>query len=241
MKKMYIRKLPVFVLAAVAAIVLLMAGTKAEAEGQEAVAVPALMDDSSELYGSLSRFLGLSAERFQIYTVAIIDPVSQKPVQADQAVPVNVEAPADYHVDRIVVSEISMSGQTPVRTEIACTWENGQVTFFTDHTGIYAVMEKKKQTELPDSLEMTPKVDKLELVPRYPDGIPSPAASASSSSAPSAPDAVSGGTDASGRQPSEAPMPGPQTGDNNFAVMWESLMIISFAAAALVALKVKKK
>ena len=128
MKKMYIRKLPVFVLAAVAAIVLLMAGTKAEAEGQEAVAVPALMDDSSELYGSLSRFLGLSAERFQIYTVAIIDPVSQKPVQADQAVPVNVEAPADYHVDRIVVSEISMSGQTPVRTEIACTWENGQVT-----------------------------------------------------------------------------------------------------------------
>ena len=102
-------------------------------------------------------------------------------------------------------------------------------------------MEKKKQTELPDSLEMTPKVDKLELVPRYPDGIPSPAASASSPSAPSTPDAVSGGTDASGRQPSEAPMPGPQTGDNNLAVIWESLTIISFAAAALVALKVKKK
>ena len=126
-----------------------------------AAAVP--MDSSNELYGSLSQFLTLSADRFRIYTVALLDPSTGMPVQAQSPVRISLEVPSDYDTGRLAVSEITAGGQTPERTEIACTYKDGKVTFETDHSGIYVVMEKKDQKDLPSSLEMTEKVDKLQL------------------------------------------------------------------------------
>lgn len=71
--------------------------------------------------------------------------------------------PADYDMTRTVISEVSMNGDTPQRTELSYTAVDGKAVFQTDHAGMFAVMVKKDQPQLPPSLEMTDKVERLEL------------------------------------------------------------------------------
>lgn len=175
------------------------------------MAFPILMDSSNELYSSLSQFLSLSSDQFQIYTVAVIDPVTQQPVQPDSPVEVSLDMPSGYDTDRVVVSEISMDGETPVRTELSFTYNNGKAVFETDHSGIYVVMEKKVQPQLPASLEMTSKVEKLELTKKYPDSVSL--------------------TSSSGTRTLN-----PQTGDDNSVLIWG--VVTAIAAAAVIALVV---
>lgn len=172
-----------------------------------------LMDSSDELYSGLSQFLALSSDQFRIYTVAVIDPVTQQPVQPDSPVEVSLDVPAGFDTGRVVVSEISMNGETPVRTELSFTYNNGKAVFETDHSGIYVVMEKKVQADLPSSLKMTSKVEKLELTKKYADR---------SSASPSASSTVLTAN--------------PQTGDDNSVLIWGVVTVI--AAAAVVALVV---
>lgn len=178
---------------------------------RDPMAFPILMDSSNELYSSLSQFLSLSSDQFQIYTVAVIDPVTQQPVQPDSPVEVSLDMPSGYDSDRVVVSEISMDGETPVRTELSFTYNNGKAVFETDHSGIYVVMEKKVQPQLPASLEMTSKVEKLELTKKYPDSVSL--------------------TSSSGTRTLN-----PQTGDDNTVLIWG--VVTAIAAAAVMALVV---
>ena len=178
---------------------------------RDPMAFPILMDSSNELYSSLSQFLSLSSDQFQIYTVAVIDPVTQQPVQPDSPVEVSLDMPSGYDTDRVVVSEISMDGETPVRTELSFTYNNGKAVFETDHSGIYVVMEKKVQPQLPASLEMTSKVEKLELTKKYPDSVSL--------------------TSSSGTRTLN-----PQTGDDNSVLIWG--VVTAIAAAAVFALVV---
>ena len=178
---------------------------------RDPMAFPILMDSSNELYSSLSQFLSLSSDQFQIYTVAVIDPVTQQPVQPDSPVDVSLDMPSGYDTDRVVVSEISMDGETPVRTELSFTYNNGKAVFETDHSGIYVVMEKKVQPQLPASLEMTSKVEKLELTKKYPDSVSL--------------------TSSSGTRTLN-----PQTGDDNSVLIWG--VVTAIAAAAVIALVV---
>ena len=178
---------------------------------RDPMAFPILMDSSNELYSSLSQFLSLSSDQFRIYTVAVIDPVTQQPVQPDSPVEVSLDMPSGYDTDRVVVSEISMDGETPVRTELSFTYNNGKAVFETDHSGIYVVMEKKVQPQLPASLEMTSKVEKLELTKKYPDSVSL--------------------TSSSGTRTLN-----PQTGDDNTVLIWG--VVTAIAAAAVIALVV---
>lgn len=178
---------------------------------RDPMAFPILMDSSNELYSSLSQFLSLSSDQFRIYTVAVIDPVTQQPVQPDSPVEVSLDMPSGYDTDRVVVSEISMDGETPVRTELSFTYNNGKAVFETDHSGIYVVMEKKVQPQLPASLEMTSKVEKLELTKKYPDSVSL--------------------TSSSGTRTLN-----PQTGDDNSVLIWG--VVTAIAAAAVIALVV---
>ena len=178
---------------------------------RDPMAFPILMDSSNELYSSLSQFLSLSSDQFQIYTVEVIDPVTQQPVQPDSPVEVSLDMPSGYDTDRVVVSEISMDGETPVRTELSFTYNNGKAVFETDHSGIYVVMEKKVQPQLPASLEMTSKVEKLELTKKYPDSVSL--------------------TSSSGTRTLN-----PQTGDDNSVLIWG--VVTAIAAAAVIALVV---
>ena len=178
---------------------------------RDPMAFPILMDSSNELYSSLSQFLSLSSDQFQIYTVAVIDPVTQQPVQPDSPVEVSLDMPSGYDTDRVVVSEISMDGETPVRTELSFTYNNGKAVFETDHSGIYVVMEKKVQPQLPASLEMTSKVEKLELTKKYPDSVSL--------------------TSSSGTRTLN-----PQTGDDNSVLIWG--VVTAIAAAAVISLVV---
>ena len=178
---------------------------------RDPMAFPILMDSSNELYSSLSQFLSLSSDQFQIYTVAVIDPVTQQPVQPDSPVEVSLDMPSGYDTDRVVVSEISMDGETPVRTELSFTYNNGKAVFETDHSGVYVVMEKKVQPQLPASLEMTSKVKKLELTKKYPDSVSL--------------------TSSSGTRTLN-----PQTGDDNSVLIWG--VVTAIAAAAVIALVV---
>ncbi|MDM8125126.1 hypothetical protein [Mediterraneibacter glycyrrhizinilyticus] len=178
---------------------------------RDPMAFPILMDSSNELYSSLSQFLSLSSDQFQIYTVAVIDPVTQQPVQPDSPVEVSLDMPSGYDTDRVGVSEISMDGETPVRTELSFTYNNGKAVFETDHSGIYVVMEKKVQPQLPASLEMTSKVEKLELTKKYPDSVSL--------------------TSSSGTRTLN-----PQTGDDNSVLIWG--VVTAIAAAAVIALVV---
>ena len=178
---------------------------------RDPMAFPILMDSSNELYSSLCQFLSRSSDQFQIYTVAVIDPVTQQPVQPDSPVEVSLDMPSGYDTDRVVVSEISMDGETPVRTELSFTYNNGKAVFETDHSGIYVVMEKKVQPQLPASLEMTSKVEKLELTKKYPDSVSL--------------------TSSSGTRTLN-----PQTGDDNSVLIWG--VVTAIAAAAVIALVV---
>lgn len=135
----------------------------AEDQGQTAV-YPILIPigSGSPQYEQLSAFLALSADRFQIYMVTFTDGQG-KPVQPDGPVQVAADIPEDYDMERTVVSEISMEGDTPLRTELSYTVSDGKALFQTDHAGLFVIMEKKALPELPPSLDMTDKVEPLDL------------------------------------------------------------------------------
>lgn len=176
-----------------------------------AVAVPMPMDSTDNLYEGLSQFLSLSSDQYQIYTVAIIDPVTGQPVQPEEPVQISLDVPSGYDTDRLVVSEISMNGETPSRMEFPFTYSSGKAVFESEHSGIYVVIEKKVQVKLPDSFDMTPKVEKLELTKKY---------YASESSASSI----------------ESSNLNPQTGDDNSVLIWGA--VTAAAAAAVIVLAV---
>ncbi len=171
-------------------------------------------------YEQLSTFLNLSADRFAIYTVVFVD-MSQQPVQPDEAVEVALPIPSDYDMNRVVVSEISVEGSTPQRTELGFESRDGNAVFSTDHMGIYVVMEKTVYSELPGSLTPTDKVDRLELSKTVP---------AVLAMTPSA-----AGISTSGMQSA------PLTGDTGISpVIWIVIMIAAVAAAVIVVI-IKRK
>ena len=116
----------------------------AEDQGQTAV-YPILIPigSGSPQYEQLSAFLALSADRFQMYMVTFADGQG-KPVQPDGPVQAAADIPEGYDMERTVVSEISMEGET-------------------DHAGLFVIMEKKALPELPPSLDMTDKVEPFDL------------------------------------------------------------------------------
>lgn len=162
--------------------------------------------ESGEEYELLSQFLALSSDQFSVYTVAFIDPVTGTPVQPEEAVEVTLSIPSGYDASRVVVSEITMNGATPSRTEISYTNENNSAVFKTDHAGLYVVMEKKVQAELPPSLEMTDKVEKLKLTKTLPTSLPYTSASGTYSA-------------------------NPQTGDDANVIVW---VCVAAAAVAVI-------
>ncbi len=134
-----------------------------ESEDQGQAVYPIFIPvESGEQYEQLSAFLSLSADHFRIYMLAFVDGQGL-PVQPEGQIPVSVDVPADYDMGRTVISEITLEGDVPQRMELAYTAAAGKAVFQTDHTGLFVIMEKKIQADLPPSLEMTDKVEKLEL------------------------------------------------------------------------------
>lgn len=133
-----------------------------EAAEQDAVYPVLIPLESGEQYEQLSVFLSLSADQFKAYIIMFVD-AGQNPAQPEGETQITLPVPVGYDMSRVVVSEITMAGNTPQRTELSYTAENGNVVFQTDHAGVFVVMEKKVQAELPPSLETTDKVDNLEL------------------------------------------------------------------------------
>lgn len=144
-----------------------------------AVAEP--MDTSDPMYAQLEQFLTLIADRFQIYTVAVVEltdptdpsnPSAWQPTVPEEAVEVSLVIPEGYDPSRTVVAEIGQSGdsQTPAWTEITYQNINGSAAFQTDHSGLFVIAEEKQWKDIPASLEMTSKVERLELTKAYPSG-----------------------------------------------------------------------
>lgn len=134
-------------------------GENAEQNAVYPVLIPL---ESGEQYEQLSAFLSLLADQFKAYIIMFVD-AGQNPAQPEGETQITLPVPAEYDMSRAVVSEITMTGNTPQRTELSYTAGNGSVVFQTDHAGLFVVMEKKVQAELPPSLEMTDKVENLEL------------------------------------------------------------------------------
>lgn len=143
------------------------------------MAVAVKMETSDPMYAQLQQFLSLIADRFQIYTVGVVeltdpsnpsDPSAWQPVNPETPVEVSLDIPEGYDMSRTVVAEIGQEAgsQTPSWTEITYANVNGSAVFETDHSGLFAVVEEKQWAELPGSLELTSKVDKLELTKAYP-------------------------------------------------------------------------
>lgn len=133
-----------------------------QAAEQDAVYPVLIPLESGEQYELLGEFLSLSADQFKAYIIMFVD-AGQNPAQPEGETQITLPVPAEYDMSRVVVSEITMDGNTPQRTELSYTAGNGNVVFQTDHAGLFVVMEKKVQAELPSSLEMTDKVENLEL------------------------------------------------------------------------------
>lgn len=144
-----------------------------------AVAEP--MDTSDPMYAQLEQFLTLIADRFQIYTVAVVkltdptnpsNPSAWQPTVPEEAVEVSLAIPEGYDPSRTVVAEIGQSGdsQMPAWTEITYQNINGSAVFKTDHSGLFVIAEEKQWKDIPASLEMTSKAERLELTKAYPSG-----------------------------------------------------------------------
>ena len=186
-----------------------------------AMAVP--MDTSDSMYAQLEQFLTLIADRFQIYTVAVVeltdptnpsDPSAWQPTVPEEAVEVSLAIPEGYDLSRTVVAEIGQSAgsQTPAWTEITYQNINGNAVFETDHSGLFVIAEEKQWKDIPASLEMTSKVDRLELTKVYPSG-----------------SRTSGALPASLKYSTAVPL----TGDDNFVFIWGGITVL--AAAAVIA------
>ena len=186
-----------------------------------AMAVP--MDTSDPMYAQLEQFLTLIADRFQIYTVAVVeltdptnpsDPSAWQPTVPEEAVEVSLEIPEGYDPSRTVVAEIGQSAgsQTPAWTEITYQNINGGAVFKTDHSGLFVIAEEKQWKDIPASLEMTSKVDRLELTKVYPSG-----------------SRTSGALPASLKYSTSVPL----TGDDYSVFIWGGVTVL--AAAAVIA------
>lgn len=182
--------------------------------------------EAGEEYAGLDEFLALSAEKFEIYTVAFVNAATGMPVQPEEPMEVSAAVPSDYNAERTVISEISMNGETPQRTELPCTIENGTAVFKTDHAGLYVVMEKKVQAELPPSLEPTDKVDRLDLVKTQ-----EPASSLPSVS----------GTASVSRISSVSPDTGDQSAGIGYAVAGMALAAVAIVAVIIILVKNRRK
>lgn len=186
-----------------------------------AMAVP--MDTSDPMYAQLEQFLTLIADQFQIYTVAVVeltdptnpsDPSAWQPTVPEEAVEVSLAIPEGYDPSRTVVAEIGQSAgsQMPAWTEITYQNINGGAVFKTDHSGLFVIAEEKQWKDIPASLEMTSKVDRLELTKVYPSG-----------------SRTSGALPASLKYSTAVPL----TGDDNFVFIWGGITVL--AAAAVIA------
>ena len=186
-----------------------------------AMAVP--MDTSDPMYAQLEQFLTLIADRFQIYTVAVVeltdptnpsDPSAWQPTVPEEAVEVSLAIPEGYDPSRTVVAEIGQSAgsQTPAWTEITYQNINGGAVFKTDHSGLFVIAEEKQWKDIPASLEMTSKVDRLELTKVYPSG-----------------SRTSGALPASLKYSTAVPL----TGDDYSVFIWGGITVL--AAAAVIA------
>ena len=186
-----------------------------------AMAVP--MDTSDPMYAKLEQFLTLIADRFQIYTVAVVeltdptnpsDPSAWQPTVPEEAVEVSLAIPEGYDPSRTVVAEIGQSAgsQTPAWTEITYQNINGSAVFKTDHSGLFVIAEEKQWKDIPASLEMTSKVDRLELTKVYPSG-----------------SRTSGALPASLKYSTSVPL----TGDDYSVFIWGGVTVL--AAAAVIA------
>ena len=186
-----------------------------------AMAVP--MDTSDPMYAQLEQFLTLIADRFQIYTVAVVeltdptnpsDPSAWQPTVPEEAVEVSLAIPEGYDPSRTVVAEIGQSAdsQTPEWTEITYQNINGGAVFKTDHSGLFVIAEEKQWKDIPASLEMTSKVDRLELTKVYPSG-----------------SRTSGALPASLKYSTSVPL----TGDDYSVFIWGGVTVL--AAAAVIA------
>lgn len=178
------------------------------------------MEAGAEL-DQLSQFLSLSADRFTVYMAAFVD-MTGNPAAPGKEMEISLPVPADYDMDRLAVSEITLDGQTPQRTEIAFEMRDQGAVCATDHAGIFVVMEKKVQPDLPASLELTEKVEKLELTKREPPAErkdPSPA------------------VQSAGVGASQA-LANPATGDDSNAAVF--VVMIGAAAAVIGAIVIKR-
>lgn len=186
-----------------------------------AMAVP--MDTSDPMYAQLEQFLTLIADRFQIYTVAVVeltdptnpsDPSAWQPTVPEEAVEVSLAIPEGYDLSRTVVAEIGQSAgsQTPAWTEITYQNINGNAVFETDHSGLFVIAEEKQWKDIPASLEMTSKVERLELTKVYPSG-----------------SRTSGALPASLKYSTSVPL----TGDDYSVFIWGGVTVL--AAAAVIA------
>lgn len=186
-----------------------------------AMAVP--MDTSDSMYAQLEQFLTLIADRFQIYTVAVVeltdptnpsDPSAWQPTVPEEAVEVSLAIPEGYDPSRTVVAEIGQSAgsQMPAWTEITYQNINGGAVFKTDHSGLFVIAEEKQWKDIPASLEMTSKVDRLELTKVYPSG-----------------SRTSGALPASLKYSTSVPL----TGDDYSVFIWGAITVL--AAAAVIA------
>lgn len=175
---------------------------------------------SGQEYELLKMLLSVSAERFSICNISLVDVSTGSPViaQPQGSARVSIPVPEGYDAERLAVWSISADGQ---KTEIAFTIENGAAVFQTDYMGVYAVAQKKEEqggsVELPPSLEPTDKVERLELNKAYPDGV-------ALTSGFSMTDQVS-----------------PKTGDNSQIVLWTVVLVAAAAAVVAVIIIGKKR
>ena len=98
---------------------------------------------SDAMYAELSQLLTRISDRFQVYTVAVIDPMTQQPVITDEPVGVSLTIPAGYDAGSTFVKEITQTadGTGVSWDDVAYRSENGKALFETDHSGLFVIIE----------------------------------------------------------------------------------------------------
>ena len=160
--------------------------------------------ESGEAYDQISTLMTMIADQFKVYDIRFINMMDQSMAEPAGRVKISIPIPEGYDTEHLSVSRL---GEDGTRTEMTFEIADGKAVFETDAAGTFLIAQMK---DLPDSLAMTEKTEKVELTKR----VSQQAAGTSAVSKTSL-------------------LTSPKTGDDTDAAVWGGLM-----AAAVVVLLV---
>lgn len=117
--------------------------------------------NQGDVYEMLMQLLTVRAQKFTAYDIRFINPVEGNEFRPDGIIQYSIPVPEGYDIEQLAVWRMDVSAGAE-REAMDISIKDGRVRFESEYTGVYIVAETKT-INLPESLELTEKVEKVEV------------------------------------------------------------------------------